>query len=60
MYDAAVYRVYATDMLRAVNISLGQKVDERYIEIIRPKPVDNRSGEEIAAEVISRLGLKAV
>jgi len=60
MYDAAVYRVYATDMLRAVNISLGQKVDERYIEIIRPKPVDKRSGEEIAAEVISRLGLKAV
>lgn len=60
MYEAAVYRVYASDMLRAVNISLGQEVEERYFEIIRPKPVDNRSGEEIAAEVISRLGLKAV
>lgn len=55
-----IYRLYTTDMLRAVNISMGQKVDERYIEMVRPKPVDKRSGDEIAADIITRLGLKAV
>ena len=38
------------------------KGDERYsmtlYEIEHPKPVDNRTGDEIAIDVINKLGLK--
>lgn len=32
----------------------------RYIDIIEPKPQDNRTGAEIAADVIKKAGLKIV
>ena len=52
------YRVYTTDMLRVV--AMGQRVQsvQRFAELIDHAPKDERSGEEIAADVIQRCGLK--
>lgn len=47
------YRVYVTDSLK---IYLG--LSDRYIDLIKPKKQDRRSGDEIAADVIAKLGLK--
>ena len=52
------YRIYTTDMLRVV--AMGQRIQsvQRYAELIDHAPKDTRSGEEIAADVIQRCGLK--
>ena len=52
------YRIYTTDMLRVV--AMGQRIQsvQRYAEVIDHAPKDTRSGEEIAADVIQRCGLK--
>ena len=52
------YRIYTTDMLRVV--AMGQRVQsvQRFAELIDHAPKDQRSGDEIAADVISRCGLK--
>lgn len=52
------YRIYTTDMLRVV--AMGQRVQsvQRYAELIDHAPKDTRSGDEIAADVIQRCGLK--
>ena len=52
------YRVYVTDCLKliaenTVNISL----KSRYYDIIHPKKVDERTGDEIVADIIKRAGL---
>lgn len=58
--EEAAYRVYVTESLRL-------SVQSRYIakpfmELMRgaAEPADTRSGDEIAADVIGRLGLKVV
>ena len=52
------YRIYTTDMLRVV--AMGQRIQsvQRYAELIDHAPKDTRSGDEIAADVIQRCGLK--
>ena len=52
------YRIYTTDMLRV--IAMGQRIQsvQRYAELIDHAPKETRSGEEIAADVITRCGLK--
>ena len=52
------YRIYTTDMLRVV--AMGQRVQsvQRFAELIDHAPKDQRSGDEIAADVIQRCGLK--
>ena len=52
------YRIYTTDMLRIM--AMGQRIQsvQRYAEVIDYAPKDTRSGEEIAADVITRCGLK--
>ena len=52
------YRIYTTDMLRVV--AMGQRVQsvQRFAELIDHAPKDTRSGDEIAADVIQRCGLK--
>lgn len=35
-----------------------KKLNARYTDLIYPKPIDKRSGDEIALDVISNLGLK--
>lgn len=57
------YRIYITDGIKCIAENTaryvgGQHLTKRYIDIIDPKPEDERSGDEIAADVITRLGLK--
>lgn len=52
--EELAYRIYMTDAMKAMcNINL------RYTDILshRRKPKDNRSGAQIAADVIKRCGL---
>ena len=51
------YRIYIGDCLRIIgentaNISSGNYIIDKISDIINQKPADNRTGEEIAAEVI--------
>lgn len=50
------YRNYVADILYWRG--QGQTLTITYDEFLHPKPVDNRTGDEIALEVISTLGLK--
>lgn len=56
--DDLSYRIYTTDMLRTMAMGLKYQSVQRYAELIDHAPKDTRSGEEIAADVISRCGLK--
>lgn len=38
----------------------GGDIHSRYVDIIKPRKQDNRTGDEIAAEIIKRHGLKVV
>lgn len=63
--DTEAYRVYVSDCLQAIaentaKYAGGSVIKKRYYDVINPKPVDNRTGEEIAADVIKRAGLKVV
>lgn len=53
------YRVYTTDTLQLIAKAQqgGQYLSKRYAELIDDKPQDNRSGDEIVADVIARCGL---
>ena len=35
----------------------GNYINARYIDVIEPKKVDNRTGDEIVADIIKRAGL---
>lgn len=57
------YRVYVTDVLQAATKNTAKAVNglyiaDRWFDLIRPQP--KRTGEEIAAEVIKKAGLKVV
>ena len=59
------YRVYVTDCLRMVTentakISGGAYITVKLSDILNPKPVDNRTGEEIAADIIKRAGIEVI
>ena len=49
------WRYYVTDALRTL---AGMK--RRYYDIINPEPADDRSGDEIAREIMAGMGLKVV
>ena len=52
------YRIYVTDALRIVAENTGNiSLKLRYYDIIHPKKVDNRTGDEIVADIIKRAGL---
>ena len=57
-YEDLSYRIYTTDMLRTMAMGMKYQSVQRYAELIDHAPKDQRSGEEIAADVISRCGLK--
>ena len=50
------YRIYITDSLYC--IGRNKMLEKRYYDVINPPKIDNRSGNEIAVDVIQRLGLK--
>ena len=59
------YRIYVTDCLRmatenTAKISQGAYTAARFYDIINPKPVGNRSGNEIAADIIKRAGIEVI
>lgn len=56
------YRIYVTDTLRIVaentaRYAGGNYIKARYADIIEPKKQDNRTCEEITADVVARCGL---
>ena len=60
-----VYRIYVTDCLRIISENTAKMGGESYItakyeDIINPKTVDNRTGEEIAADIIKRAGIEVI
>lgn len=50
------YRNYVADILYWRG--QGKTLTVTYDDILHPKPVDNRTGDEIAVDVITTLGLK--
>ena len=56
------YRVYVTDCLRILTentarFSGGRYITQDFAASLHHKPADNRTGEEIAADVIRQAGL---
>ena len=52
------YRVYVTDCLKLITENTGNiSLKSRYYDIIHPKKVDARTGDEIVADIIKRAGL---
>ena len=53
------YELYSADMLRVIGETMGVKVSKKFADIVMPEMLqqDTRSGDEIAADVIRRLGL---
>lgn len=58
--EGAAYRVYLTESIRLAVQS--RYIATPYLELVRgaAEPADTRSGDEIAADVIDKLGLKVV
>lgn len=60
---AETYRVYVSDTLRIISENTarfggGAYTKQRYYDVINPPKVDTRTGDEIAADIIKRAGLK--
>ena len=59
------YRIYVTDCLRmttenTAKMSKGAYTTVRFYDFINQKPVDKRSGDEIAADIIERAGIEVI
>ena len=59
------YRIYVTDCLRIISentakICGGSYITAKFADIINPKPVDNRTGDEIAADIIKLAGIEVI
>ena len=59
------YRIYVTDCLRIISentakICGGSYITAKFADIIDPKPADNRTGEEIAADIIRRAEIEVI
>ena len=59
------YRIYIADCLRMVTENTakavcGSYISAKFADIINPKPVDNRAGEEIAADIIKQAGIEVI
>lgn len=62
--DKAV-RIYYAECLRIITENTaktggGSYITAKLADIINPKPVDNRAGEEIAADIIRRAGIEVI
>ena len=59
------YRIYVSDCLRIISentakIGGGSYITAKLSDIINPKPAGNRTGEEIAADIIKRAGIEVI
>ena len=52
------YRVYVTDMLKLFGDFIGANVEIRYADIFQTDDDEQKSGDEVALDVIKKLGLK--
>lgn len=50
------YRHYVANSLRGINRN--ESYNLTLYEMLNPKPVDTRTGDEIAADIINKAGLK--
>lgn len=57
-----IYKTYITDSFYVIVHSLGNgdALPKRYQDIMHPETEDKRTGDEIAADIIKRHGLKVV
>ena len=58
-------RFYVSECLRMIGentakVSGGSYMTAKFEEIISPKPADNRTGEEIAADIINMAGIEVI
>ena len=59
------YRIYVTDCLRMISENAASGGGRSYMaakfeDVVNPKPVDNRTGEELAADIIKRAGIEVI
>ena len=54
------FEYYITDVGAALINMWAKDKYPRYYDLVNPKQVDNRSGDEIAADIIAKHGLKVV
>ena len=59
------YRIYVADCLRIISentakVGGGSYITAKFADIINPKPEDNRTGEEIAADIIKVAGIEVI
>ena len=59
------YRIYVTDCLRIISENTakmggGSYITAKFSDIINHKHADNRTGEEIAADIIKRAGIEVI
>ena len=59
------YRIYVTDCFRIISentakVGGGSYITAKFADIINPKPVEKRTGEEIAADIIKRAGIEVI
>ena len=54
--DSLAYRIYITDSLQAY--AQGKYLTKRFADMILPHKTDERTGTEIALDVIAKAGLK--
>ena len=59
------YRIYVCDCLRIISENTakmggGSYITAKFADIINPKPVDDRTGEEIAADIIKKAGIEVI
>ena len=58
--EEKLYRMYITECLYRVTHALHVPMSVRYMDINNPKPVDNRTPEDIVADITAKAGLKVV
>ena len=59
------YRIYVADCLRIISENTakmcgGSYITAKFTDLINTKPVDKRTGEEIAADIIKRAGIGVI
>ena len=62
--DKAV-KIYYAECLRIITentakIGGGSYITVKLDDVLNPKPVDNRTGEELAADIIKRAGIEVI
>lgn len=60
-----IFRDYIANGIQMISENTARKEGDRYLslsyrEVINPKPVYNRTGDEIVEDIIQRAGLKII